>query len=208
MQKLHLRSDAKKEARSLVISHHYSHRWPNAPSFVVTWHEDGGLFGDRGAAVAAVTFSPAGGWKETTLELSRLVRVPGLDAPLTSLIGAAVRELRRQLMDSLVISYADPEAGHHGGIYQAASWKYAGTYGSNIPRWIIDGIELHQREVSDRWGSIVGLKERLGDRLVQRVPEPKHLYWRPLNSRGRAKAERLGLKSLPYPKPDGDGDKN
>lgn len=203
MGELFLRSDAKEEARALILEHHYSHRWPNAPSFVVTWHEPGGLFGDRGPAVAAVTFSPAGGWKETTLELSRLVRTPGMRSPLTGLIGSAMRELRRQRIDSLVISYADPEAGHHGGIYQAGSWEYTGLYGGNKRRWVVDGVELHERAAWDmfgtnRWDDV---KAKIGDRLQLRVPEAKHLYWRALNRRGRAKAKRLGLKSLPYPKP-------
>lgn len=200
--KLHLRSDAKAEARALVLEHHYSHRWPNAPSFVVTWHEEGGLFGDRGPAVAAVIFSPTGVWKETTTELSRLVRTPGMGAQLTGLIAAAVREIRRQGFDSLLVSYADPAAGHHGGIYQAASWRYGGqSKGERI--WIIDGVEHNRRSIQDIYGtsSYAPIKAKLGDRLKRRECPAKHLYWRALNRRGKAKAKRLGLKSLPYPKP-------
>lgn len=202
-QKLFLRSDARDEARALVLEHHYSHRWPNAPSFVVTWHEPGGLFGDRGPAVAAVTFSPAGVWKETTTELSRLVRIPGLGVPLTGLVGAAVRELRRLSLDSLVVSYADPAAGHHGGIYQAGSWLYSGVSASGEAIWLIDGVEHNRRSIQDMFGTSARrpIKEKLGDRLEWRPCEAKHLYWRPLNRRGKAKAKRLGLKSLPYPKP-------
>ena len=35
----------------------------------------------------------------------------------------------------------------------------------------------------------------------------KYLYWRPLNVAGKTSAKRLGLKSLPYPKPKGIGGK-
>lgn len=206
MPELFLRSDARDEARALVLEHHYSHKWPTRcnASLTVTWHSPGGLFGDRGPAVAAITFGYATGWKETTLELVRLVKLPGVDAPLTSLIGAAMREVRYQALDSLVVSYADPEEGHHGGIYQAGSWEYAGPapYPSRV--FYIDGERLHERQVSDLYGTSDKRKisDLLGARFTgTRILSPKHLYWRALNRRGKAKAKRLGLKSLPYPKP-------
>ncbi len=206
---LHLRSDARDEARALVLEHHYSHKWPAVPLFSVTWHESGGLFGDRGVAVAAAVFGiPANAWAEPVWEFQRLVRRPGLGVPLTGLIGAAASEIRRQGRVDLLVSYADREAGHHGGIYQAASWHYAGlkpddAKGGRVIGCVIDGERIHGRVLSHRYGtrSAKALRARGLDAELWRDDSRKHLYWRALNRRGKAKAKRLGLKSLPYPKP-------
>lgn len=202
-QDLFPRSDASDEARALVVEHHYSGKWPNAPVFVVTWHAAGGIFGDRGEALAAAVFNRAGVWKESTLELARLVRVPDCRRPLTALLALALREIRRQKLDSLVVSYADPAAGHHGGIYQAASWSYGGEGATGESVWIVDGVEFNRRSIQDRFGtsSVEKVKARLGSRLQFRKCDPKLLYWKALNRAGRAKADRLGLQSYPYPKP-------
>ena len=201
--KLYLRSDAKAEARALVLEHHYSHGWIRKCALALTAHAPGGLFGDRGEAVAACVFGvPAARWKEPVLELQRIVRAPGQEIALTWLIAVGFKELRRRGKTEVVISYADPAQGHHGGLYQAGSWNYHGT--STARRTFeIDGVGLHEREVSERFGtsSVKLLKGQLGNRLAIGRGEGKHLYWRALNRRGKAKARRLGLKSLPYPKP-------
>lgn len=60
-------------------------------------------------------------------ELSRLWAPDGHDRNLlTRAISAAVRELRRVENPDALVSYADPNAGHHGGVYRAASWEYHG----------------------------------------------------------------------------------
>ena len=75
MVDLHLCTGRNAEADALVIEFHYSHRPPSNVQQVVTWHEDGGLFGGDGAAVAACYFTfPPTRWSETVFELARLVR--------------------------------------------------------------------------------------------------------------------------------------
>ena len=207
MTGLHLRSDAKAEARALVLKHHYSRRWPRRVVLAVTAHESGGLFGDRGRAVAACVFGvPATIWKEPVIELQRLVRLPRLVFPMSSLIASAATEMRqiyaRKAINDLLVSYADPDHGHHGGVYQSSSWRYAGEKGHKVSAIRVDGEEMHPRTAYGRFGTWSPAKLRRRFQSVELVlGAKKHLYWRALNRRGKAKAKRLGLKSLPYPKP-------
>jgi len=193
------------EATMLVERHHYSHRVPANLQCVGTWHADGGLFGDAGEAIAACFFSiPPTRWSEDVLELSRLVRRPDAAVSLTGLISLTVKWLARDGAD-LLVSFADATQGHHGGIYQAASWRYAGQRERNMDGLIIDGQFMPGRSANSKWGtrSPTKLLERMPGRdIVAHYDDGKHLYWRALTVGGRAKAARLGLGSLPYPKPD------
>lgn len=193
------------DAADLVRNYHYSRRFGGNIQVVGTWHEPGGLFGDYGRAVAACVFAiPGATWGEPVFELIRLVRVPELRTSLTGLIAATVRHLKVKGGD-LLVSYADPTAGHHGGIYQAASWKYAGRRANRSDGLVVGGIFVPGRTCNRRWGtrSPVGVSGKLPHLTVEpHFDLGKHLYWRPLTKAGGAKAERLGLLSLPYPKPD------
>jgi hypothetical protein len=202
---MHFRVGLIGEASDLVEQFHYSGRVPSNIQCVGTWHADGGLFGDQGAAVAACFFSiPPTRWSEDVLELSRLVRHPDAAVALTGLIGATVRHLSRQRLTDLLVSFADATHKHHGGIYQAASWAYAGQRERCMDGLMIDGMFVPGRNANHRFGtrSPTKLRERMPDRSIEpHFDEGKHLYWRPLNKAGRSKAERLGLDALPYPKP-------
>jgi hypothetical protein len=171
----------------------------------MTWHEPGGLFGDRGPIAAACVLGlPSVVWREDLWELRRLVRKPHVTAPITRLVAAALAEIRRQGLADLIVSYADPAAGHHGGIYQAASWSFAAERKPMRVGWVIDGKEIHNRTLNAAYGTNVGeaLAARFpGSEIAPLRDQGRYLYWRALNRRGKAKAKRLGLKSLPYPKP-------
>jgi hypothetical protein len=193
------------EASELVERFHYSGRAPANVQCVGTWHADGGLFGDQGAAIAACFFSiPPTRWSEDVWELSRLVRRPDAAVSLTGLIAATVRFLVRGDCPGLLVSFADATQGHHGGIYQAASWAYDGQRDRRMDGLMIDGSFMPGRSANSKFGtqSPVKLRERYPDRSIEpHYDEGKHLYWRALNRAGRAKAARLGLKTLSYPKP-------
>lgn len=68
-------------------------------------------------------------------------------------LGVVLRELRRTTPWKLILSYADPEAGHVGTIYQATGWLYLGkTAGETYVR-LADGCLHHPRSVYERYGS-------------------------------------------------------
>src|SRR4051794_16302538 len=48
-------------------------------------------------------------------------------AAVTRIVSVALRMVKRAFPGlRLVVSYADPDRGHHGGIYQAGNWIYTG----------------------------------------------------------------------------------
>lgn len=123
---LHVHLGQRNYARDLVRRYHYSHRMPSGEQLILTWHEDGGLFGDAGAAVAALIFAtPATRWSQPVLELARLVRAEGVDMALSGLVSEGCKWAKKA-GHHLLVSFADPTDGHHGGIYQACSWRYDG----------------------------------------------------------------------------------
>ena len=115
----------RQRAASTIIRRHYTRSVPSGKSHYLR-------FGD-----ALVVFSiPANlniapfilGYSGEVWELSRLWAPDG-HAPnlLTATIKHAIRSLRivEPGIDALV-SYADPNAGHTGGVYRAASWIFHG----------------------------------------------------------------------------------
>ena len=186
------------------MAHHYSGRWPSVVQVVGSWHEDGGLFGDSGPMVAACVFGvPASRWSEPVMELSRLVRHPDADVPLSGLVSATTRYIKRRGLADLLISFADSTQGHHGGIYQACSWHYDGKRQRQMDGVIVHGQFVPGRSANQTWGT--RSPALLAERGIEAEPhydEGKHLYWKPLTRAGKRKATRLGLCDLPYPRPD------
>lgn len=193
------------EACALVKRYHYSHRVPSNVQFVGTWHNDGGLFGDAGEAVAACFFTiPPTRWSEDCFELSRLVRTPDSAVSLTGLISRLCKYIKSVRACDLLVSFADATQGHHGGIYQASSWSYDGQRDRNCDGILLDGIFWPGRSCNSRFGtrSPEKLRAMFPDRNIEpHYDEGKHLYWRALTRDGKRKAKRLGLNELPYPKP-------
>ena len=202
---LHFHDGRVADACSLVERCHYSGRAPSNIQFVGSWHEDGGLFGDDGNIVAACFFSiPPTRWSEDVWELSRLVRLESIKCNLTGLISATVKHISKTRQCGLLVSFADATHGHHGGVYQAASWKYDGQRERNMDGLMVNGVFVPGRSCNSRWGTRSPTK--LADRLPGQSVEPhydegKHLYWRAVSRAGVNAANRLGLASLPYPKP-------
>ena len=115
----------RKNAEQTIKDHHYTRSVPSGKSYYVKYDD------------AIVVWSiPANyniarfvlGWEGGTVwELSRLWAPDGhRPSLLTEAISAALKVLRREETVDAVVSYADPNAGHHGGVYRAASWIYHG----------------------------------------------------------------------------------
>ena len=203
MSAYHFHLGDKASAQVLIERYHYSALMPPTSSIVGTWHADGGLFGDSGEAVAAcVIGSPAARWGEPVMELTRLVRAPECDAPLSGLIAETVGWVKRKRVADLVVSFADSTQDHHGGIYQACSWHYAGQRPSRMDGVIVGGRLLSGRAANHAFGT--QSPDKLREMGIDATPHfctGKHLYWRPMTKEGRRRAERLGLGSVAYPKP-------
>ena len=135
-----------------------------------------------------------------TCELSR-VALRRHDAQVSRIVSIAIKLLRKQSPDlRLVVSYADPEQGHTGGIYQAGNWVYTGRSAADRAYIDISGKRWHSRSISKS-----GWKTRLGRKTRAPKPDgmyvvylmPKYRYLMPLDDDMRRQVELL---RKPYPK--------
>lgn len=192
------------EVWPLVRDHHYSGRMPGNIQRCYVARRPGGLFGDTGEPTAAVLFSiPPTRWSEPVLELSRLVRIPTHDRPLSELIAFACRWMNWRDFN-LVVSFADFTQNHHGGIYQAAGWNFSSFREPTQDGLVINGRFVPGRSANSRYGtrSPAKLAAALPNSTVESHWDAgKYLYWRALHRSGDAKAHRLGLERASYPKP-------
>jgi len=112
------------EAIKTIRTNHYTHSVPSGKSHYI-----------RYGAALVVWSIPANkniskfilGVPGNVWELSRLWAPDG-HAPnlLTKAISAAVKIIIKLENPDALVSYADPNAGHTGGVYRAASWIYHG----------------------------------------------------------------------------------
>jgi hypothetical protein len=69
------------------------------------------------------------------------------DSPMSKIMAIAIKELKEKYYKlRLIVSYADPEQGHYGTIYQAANWIYTGMTSGDY-YYIINGEKRHRRQV-------------------------------------------------------------
>lgn len=193
------------EVWPLIRRFHYSRRMPSSILHCYVHRTPGGLLGDTGEVTAAAVFSnPPTRWSADVLELSRLVRSPDHAVPLSRLVSFACDWLKKQ-GHVLLVSFADWTQHHHGGIYQACGWNYAGQRERAMDGVVFDGVFKPGRSCNSTWGT------RSPERLRAMFPaadiqphydDGKHLYWRALSVAGKTRAKRLGLQSMPYPKPN------
>ena len=190
------------ETDDMVRNHHYSHRPATGCRYRAA------LADDTGRLVAAVMFRlPPTRWSRPVIELTRLVRLPDVRAPLTSLISKACADLRRRKLADLLVSFADSTQGHHGGVYQAASWKYHEQRKAQNDGFLLDGEFVPRRTAYGRFGGSSRVAMRVfcevwGYEFQEHWDTGKHLYWRALTRQGEQHAKELGLRELPYPKTD------
>jgi len=99
----------------------------------------------------------------------------------------------------LVVSYADKEQGHHGGIYQATNWIYCGEASSFAYRVL--GKTEHPKTLHSRYGtggqSLPWLKKEIDPNASVIKGLIKYRYLMPLDKEMRDQVESL---RQPYPK--------
>lgn len=181
---------------------HYSKRMP-APKYnhLGVW--------ESGQFIGAVIFSKGNNnnlhrpFGINALEICELTRIALTNhiTPVTRILSIAVSILKKKNPElKLIVSYADPNVGHAGGIYQGGNWVYSGISGKGIKYIDKSGKEHHSRCVSPS-----GVKKQFG--IYKSVLKPqdctlihlegKHRYLYPLTDDMRRKIEPL---RKPYPK--------
>lgn len=187
---------AAKEAKPLVLEHHYLHTFPALPVFCFGWVEH-----ERVTAVCIFGFSANRHYGPKALELQRLVRGPEYTGgQLTQFLAACFKYIRKDARDtSFIFSYADSGAGHHGGVYQAFNGLYLGTCpGQALYLHVPSGTLVSRRNKchdQKRHGA------KTADYVKQAKPAVKHLYAWPIRAKEAAVLTVTRRTVLLYPKP-------
>lgn len=173
---------------------HYSRKLPSGKLFVRGVWEGGKFIGvvifSRGAT--NTIGSPYGLEQTQCVELTR-VALTTHAAPVSQIVAAAVRDLKGANPGlRLIVSYADPMQGHHGGIYQAGNWVYVGQ-GKAAPEFIIHGKQMHMRSVHAKgWKqTLPWLRANIDPNASIVKITPKHKYLMPLDRPMRRQIEKL-----------------
>ena len=182
---------------------HYSKSVPVPPLVKVGAWENGKFIGvvifSRGAS--SNLMKPYGIQQDEGCELTRIA-MTSHESPVSRVVRLAMQFLKRKSPElRLIVSFADPQYGHHGGIYQAGNWLYVGDTAKGREYWK-EGKRLHSRQVSEKgWNIQQGVKRKTVKPSECRIVETngKHRYLMPLDAEMRAQIEPL---AKPYPKRD------
>ena len=186
------------ESAKFAVEHwHYSKRLPMPPLVRVGAWEDGKFIGvvlfGRGANNS---LGKEYGLKST--QVCELVRVALTKhvAPVSKIASLALKWMKKHSSGvRLVVSYADPSEGHHGGIYQAMGWIYVGKSQGGV-EYFHEGRWKHSREVMG--GAFGGKKKIANPSALQKRQTPgKHKYLMPLDADMKARILPL---AKPYPR--------
>jgi hypothetical protein len=186
---------------------HYAHIIPrNKLAKIGVW-EDGAF---RGCVVFGPGASDALGSRYglTAFQCCELVRIALVEhgTPVSRVMRVALTMVRQQYPGiRLIVSFADPAFGHHGGIYQGSNWIYAGMTASS-DELIVHGRQMHGRAVRKTLEKydIPGRNTAERAALFYRDPHVrvvagsrKHRYLLPLDAEMR---DRIAPLAQPYPK--------
>src|SRR3990167_4271892 len=175
---------------------HYSHTMPVSKNVKIGVFEDGFF---KGIIIFAMGANPnmCAAFSLPMFMAVELVRIALRQhaTPVSRIIAIAVLMLRKQSPGlRLLVSYADTDQGHHGGIYQAAGWVYTGTTSAKFD-FMLNGVKLQRRAYTGKNFGMPRMKLPAG---AERIRSPvKHRYLMPLDAEMRARILPL---AKPYPK--------
>ena len=226
--KLSVKEISKKIAKSMIIKHHYSHKWTMCRYALGIFYQldnEHTFFDEQeekliGVAVygypvgrsATTSISPYLNSDEV-LELTRLFIFDEYGKNTESLaLSKTFKWLKENTDIKALISYSDPEQNHLGIIYQATNWVYQGDSIRHMGNFAVklseDGKWIHSRTVFANWGShnLVKLSKAIGHTFWRKEEPEKHRYLYLLCNKGEKKKIMNTLKhpSLSYPKQSGD----
>lgn len=192
-------------AKQAVGRWHYSRNMPASSEYAFAVTEDDRFVGCVlfGSGSTPAIGGPFGLSQESgaILELLRVALCTTHRTPVSRIISVCIRLLRQAAPRlRLLVSYADKEQGHHGGIYQAGNWVYVGmeTQGGSR-RVILNGVLEHPRALVSRYGTwaMSWLRDNVDPNARMVHLAGKHKYVYPLDAEMRAIVAPL---SKPYPR--------
>jgi hypothetical protein len=195
-----------KDTYDLLLNTHYAKRIPSI-SYAY------GLF-DSGELIGVVTYGkpPAATQRKGVcgdelsgyvLELNRLCLVNNKRNEASQLVSSSLKMLPKP---SVILSYADPEQGHVGYIYQATNFLYCGLTAKRS-NWMVKGMEhLHSQTIADKYRGVKNpakaIREEHGDNFYLKDRPRKHRYIYIVGSKTQRKMLKKALryKQEEYPK--------
>lgn len=225
-----IREIGKSTAKKMIVKYHYSHAWTMCRYALGVFYEtdEKDVLGNTETLIGCLVYGyPVGRSaiksvidgleKDECLELTRLFIHDGYGSNIESFaMGQSFKWMKDNASNiKMLLSYADPEQMHLGGIYQATNWLYQDCRDIQLmPNYSIS-IEsdphkwIHSRTVFSRWGShnLDHLKTQLGKENLtefwRKKESAKHRYIQVLGqnkSEKRKLTKRLKHKVSPYPK--------
>ena len=140
-----------KVATYSVLRWHYSRRMPKSKLVKFGVWEYGTF---KGSVIYGLGANPKSGafLNISNFECPELVRVAldKHDNNVSKIVSFTLKKIKKDFPKlKAIVSYADPEKGHKGKIYQAMNWSYIGkTASSRI--YLEHGKEIHSKTISDR----------------------------------------------------------
>jgi len=173
------------EIKDFIEANHYSKSINGVmANYCFAMYHQGNLIG----AMLYGKLGMANAWKkyadypDKVIELRRLVLID--DTPKNSeswFIGKTLRWLKNNTAIETVVSYADPNYGHSGIIYQATNFDLIGkTAKGKVIMW--NGKKYHDKAIRTKYnGKLKPFAQRLKDALEKGeatyvTQEPKNIY--------------------------------
>jgi hypothetical protein len=195
-----VREISKAVARGFVEKHHYTHKFSSTRYALGIFYreETEHMFfaGENEQLIGCMTYghpvsnrtvdSIVDGLElDEVLELTRLVILDGYGKNIESY---SIAQSFQWMKDNdkrvkVLVSYADPEQSHTGGIYRATNWIYQGCgYSKLMPDFSLlleeGGLWMHSRTVGAKFGnkSVENLAKRIGRTFWRKEETAKHRY--------------------------------
>lgn len=193
-------------AMRVIVEKHYLHRkCPCSYSF--------GLFDGEKLLGVIVYGTPASSTlrsgvcgvenKDNVIELTRLWICDTVGKNAESfLIGNTIPMVDKEI----IVSYAEPDCGHVGTVYQATNWIYTGL-SAKRPNYVLLGFDRkHTTSITDEGrgqeNPVKYLREKYGDKLttVDRPRKHRYIYFNCSKTKKKQLIKKLKYKIEPYPK--------
>ena len=201
--KVAIRAISKSVAKDMIIKNHYTHKWSLCRVaygiFYKTDVKSEFLDGFNEKLIGCVIYGQPAGRSaarsvcnliklKEVMELTRLwiEDMPNCKNIESYSISNSIKLIKRDYPAiKCIISYADGEQGHCGGIYKATNFLYQGC--SSVALMPNHSVSLtgppsynwiHSRTVSSRWGShnVEHLKKAIGKTFWRKIESNKHRY--------------------------------
>ena len=206
MENLIVKNIPKKAVIPYLLNRHYARRiCPMTYSF--------GLF-DSDKLIGVCVFGTSANRNNNSIGEYKIIELNRLfveDNAGKNVLSYFVSKCLKMLPSPIVVfSYADPNNGHHGYIYQATNWLYLGQghrqdgrRDTGITQFVKDGKMYHAKTVSEMIGSSSKeVAEKNG--FIRLFLPPKHKYCYLIGTKREKKDMINSIKYpiLPYPKGD------